>query len=119
MSTKATPLALVYDGTTLDGLVFRATSGCPPTLADFRSHKSLGLPYPPALFIRATGISAYRTRAALERARRRFGLRPATVTLELRSADIAWAVSGRHGHLTIWAPPSLLLEKVIQCDDDQ
>jgi hypothetical protein len=116
---KATPLALVYDGTALDVLVYRATAGCPPTLADFRSHESLGLPYPPALFIRATGISVYRTRKELERSRSRFDLGPATVTLELRSADVTWAESGRHGHLTIWAPPGLLLERVVQCDYDQ
>ena len=49
MPEEATPLLLVYGGTSLDGLLYRATADCPPTLDDFRSHESLGLPYPQAL----------------------------------------------------------------------
>ncbi len=91
MPEKTTPLLLVYGGTSLDGLLYRATADCPPTLDDFRSHESLGLPYPQALFIRATGISVYRTRRQLERSRVRFDLGPATATVELRTAGVAWA----------------------------
>ena len=91
MPEKATPLLLVYGGTSLDGLLYRATADCPPTLDDFRSHESLGLPYPQALFIRATGISVYRTRRQLERSRVRFDLGPATAAVELRTAGVAWA----------------------------
>ena len=91
MPEKATPLSLVYGGTSLDGLLYRATADCPPTLDDFRSHESLGLPYPQGLFIRATGISVYRTRRQLERSRVRFDLGPATAAVELRTAGVAWA----------------------------
>ena len=91
MPEKATPLLLVYGGTSLDGLLYRATADCPPTLDDFRSHESLGLPYPQALFIRATDISVYRTRRQLERSRVRFDLGPATAAVELRTAGVAWA----------------------------
>lgn len=118
VATRA-PLFLVYDGTALDGLLYRATADCPPTLDDFRSHESLGLPYPQALFIRATGISVYRSRAQLERSRVRFGLGLATATLELRTADVAWAETGHRGHLTIWAPPRTILRRVVECDHDR
>jgi hypothetical protein len=113
------PLFLVYDGTALDGLLYRATAECPPTLDDFRSHESLGLPYPQSLFIRATGISVYRTRKELERSRVRFDLGPATAAMELHTADVAWTETGRRGHITVWAPPRLLLQRVVQCDHDR
>jgi hypothetical protein len=94
----------------------RAVRSCPPSVDDFRSHESLGLPYPRAMFVRATGISVFRSRAALARVRRRFRLGSFTAALDLDSRDVAWAETGRAGHLTVWANPELLLERVIQCD---
>ncbi len=86
---------------------------------DFRSHEALGLPYPRALFVRATGISVYTDRGALDRVRHRFRLGACTAVLELRTPEVAWAETGRHGHLTVWADPAVLHERVVQCDDGQ
>jgi hypothetical protein len=119
VSIKATPLFAVYDGVNLDGLVFRAVHACPPNVDDFRSHESLGLPYPRARFVRATGISVFRTRTALDRVRRRFGLGPCTAALDLATHVVAWTEAGRPDHLTVWADPAVLLERVVQCDDAQ
>ncbi len=117
MPHKATPLFAVYSGTTLEGPVYRAVRECPPSDDDFRSHEALGLPYPRAMFVRATGISVFRSRAALGRVRRRFRLGALTATLDLTTPDVAWAHAGRCDHLTVWADPDVLLERVVQCDD--
>ena len=117
MPEWTTPLFAVYSGTALEGLVYRAVRTCPPTLDDFLSHEALGLPYPRPLFVRATGVSVFRTRAALDRVRHRFRLGPLTAVLDLISPDVAWAETGRPDHLTVWADPALLLERVVQCDD--
>lgn len=119
MPHRATPLFAVYAGDSLDRVAYRAVRACPPLVDDFRSHESLGLPYPKALFVRATGISVFTRREALDRARRRFGLGASTATLDLTTPDVAWAETGRRDHLTIWADPHLLVERVVQCDDER
>ena len=116
MPDQTTRLFVVYDGTALPDPVYRAVSTCPPRLDDFRSHDSLGLPYRRVLFVRAVGISVFSTPQALNRARKRFNLAHATAALDLHIAEIAWAETGRPDHLTVWAAPSVLLDRVLQCE---
>jgi len=52
---------------------------------------------------------------ALHRARKRFNPAQATATLDLHTAEIAWAETGRADHLTVWAVPGLL-GRVLQCE---
>jgi hypothetical protein len=116
---EATPLFLVYSASELDGVVYRAVSGCPPVLDDLRSYVELGIPHSSHQRFRATGISVFRDRGALRHRMQRFGLGPAIATLDLRETDAVWAGSGGRGHLTVWAPADDLLERVVQCDDDE
>ena len=117
MPTKATPLFLVYSASDLDSVVYRAVSGCPPRLDDFRSYVELGVPHTSRQRFRATGISVSRDTPTLRRRMKRFGLGPAIATLDLRGTEAVWTESGGRSHLTIWLPAPDLLERVVPCDD--
>ena len=41
----------------------------------------------------------------------------AVATLDLRNTPIVWARTGGRGHVTVWAPPELLLRALVQCDE--
>lgn len=113
-----TPLFLVYSASDLEGVVYRAVRGCPPTLDDFRSYVELAVPHTSRQRFRATGISVFRDRRALRKQMERFRLGPAIATLDLQRTDAVWTGGGGRGHLTIWLPADDLLEQVIQCDND-
>ena len=117
VTRKTTPLFLVYAGTALGQHVYRAVRACPPRIDDFLSYAQLGQPHGPRNHFRATGISDYLDRAALRAQTLRFGLPEAVATLSIETPDIVWTRSDGKSHVTIWAPPSLLLERVVQCDD--
>ena len=117
VSDRTTPLYLVYATSELDGVVYRAVSGCPPTLDDFRSYVELGTPHTTRQRFRASGTSVFRSRKTLRKQMRRFGLGPAIATVDLRTTDAAWAESGGSGHITVWAPADILLAQMVQCDD--
>lgn len=117
VSRKATPLYLVYAASALNGVVYRAVSGCPPTLDDFRSYVELGTLHTTRQRFRASGVSVFRDRAVLRGRMRRFGLGPAIATLDLRQTDAVWAESGGRGHVTVWAPADVLHSGMVQCDD--
>ena len=47
---------------------------------------------------------------------RRFGLGEAIAILDLTIAEVIWTKSGGPEHITVWAPPELLLACVLQCE---
>jgi len=116
---NATPLYLVYAASALEGVVYRAVSGCPPALDDLRSYVELGVPHASRQRFRATGISVFRDRGTLRRRMARFGLGTAVATLDLARTEAVWAESGSSGHITVWAPAEALLERVVQCEDHE
>ena len=116
---EATPLYLVYDETALDGLLYRIVKRCPPTLDDFRSYEALGERYDQRDFFRGTGISLQVTPGRARAIARRYQRGKGIATLDLRHSPIAWAKTGGRQHVTVWAPPELLLESVVQCVDDE
>ena len=116
MSRRPAPLYLVYDGTALDGHVFRVVRSCPPTLVDFCSYEALGRDYDRRDYFRALGVSMLtRPERAIELARR-FELGPAIATLDLKVEHIVWTASGTSHHITAWAPPGVFLARVVQCE---
>jgi hypothetical protein len=40
----------------------------------------------------------------------------AIATIDLASAGIVWSPTSRLGHPTVWAPPEMLLKRVVQCE---
>jgi len=117
MSREATPLFLVFDGTALEGLLYRIVERCPPTLGDFRSYEALGRPYDRRAFFKGVGVSMHTTRERSEKVARRYRRGRRVATVDLRGASVAWARTGGRDHLTVWAPPELLLRAVVQCDE--
>jgi hypothetical protein len=113
---KTTPLYLIYDGSALDGPLYRIVKECPPTLDDFCSYEALAIPYSKRRFFLATGVSLLTTRRAAVRLARRHDLGKAIAVVDLRVEGVIWTKSGGPGHLTVWAPPELLLERVLQCE---
>ena len=118
MSREPAPLYLVYGGAALDVLLYRIVKRCPPVLRDFQSYEALRQRYDRRDYFLGVGISAYRSRKRAEAIARRFRRGSAIVVLDVRGTAIAWAQTGRsRGHVTIWAPPELLMESVLQCDE--
>lgn len=115
----ATPLYLVYAGTALEGLVYRIVDCCPPSLDQFLSYEALGKPYDKKRFVRANGVSMFADSDSARAAARRYRLGRAIATLDIRAAEIVWSRTGGRGHLTVWAPAAMLLDRVVQCDEHE
>jgi hypothetical protein len=116
MPRRRSPLFLVYSGTALDGHVYRIVRGCPPTLDDLRSYEVLRKRYDRSDFFRGTGVSMMTNPESAVAVARRFGLGQATAVLDLRIDGVVWTESGRPNHITVWAPPELLLTRVVECE---
>lgn len=86
---------------------------------DFRSYEALELAYDRRDFFRGTGVSMYTTASRAIAVARRFALGRAVATLDLRREGVVWSRTGTRGHITVWAPPELLLACVVQCDDHE
>jgi hypothetical protein len=120
MPAEPTPLYLVFDGSALEIVLYRIVERCPPTLDDFRSYEELGRSYDRRDFILGIGVSMHTSRGRAIRIARRFGHGRGTAELDLRASAIAWARTGASGrHVTVWAPPELLLEAVVQCAEHE
>jgi len=119
VSREPTPLYFVFDGRALDELLYRIVERCPPTLDDFRSYEELGRPYDRRDFFKGVGVSMRRTHGQAISAARRYGHGRGVAAVDLRGAPIAWARTGSRGHVTVWAPPELLLRAVVQCDEHE
>lgn len=115
MSREPTPLFLVFDGSALEGLLYRIVVRCPPALDDFRSHEALGRPYDRRDFFRGVGVSMHTTSARAMAVARRFHVGRGISELDLRDSAAAWAHTGGRGHVTVWAAPEILLGAVVQC----
>ena len=119
MSREATPLFLVFEGAALDHLLFRIVERCPPTLDDFRSYEALGRVYDRRDFFKGIGVSMHVSHRRAVWIARRFGHGRGVAALELRAVPVVWARTGAPGHVTVWAPPELLLRAVVQCDEHE
>jgi hypothetical protein len=118
MAREPSPLYLVFDGSALDRLLYRIVKRCPPVLDDFESYEARRTEYDRRDFFLGVGVSMYTARARAERVAQRFRRGRAIAVLDLRGAAIAWARTGRsRRHVTVWAPPDLLLGSVLQCDE--
>lgn len=110
------PKYAVYPGTALKGSVYRAVENDPPVEDDFRSYAFAGRAYPAKDFFRATGVSMFTTRKGVERARRHWRLGDHIAELDMREDELVlWAKTGGYDHITVWAPPSVLLTYVVNC----
>jgi hypothetical protein len=116
---KATPLFLVYGGDALDGLAYRVVERCPPTETDFLSYEALGKPYDRRDFFKGTGLSMHTTRKRSQRIAQTYGVGSAVAVLDLRHPSIVWARTGGADHLTVWAPPEILLARVLECERNE
>ncbi len=119
MPHEPSPLFLVFDGAALEGLLYRIVRRCPPTLEDFCSYEVLGRSYDRRDFFKGVGVSMHTSHRRAIAVARRFDLGRGVATLELRSVPIAWARTGTRGHVTVWAPPELLMRAVVQCDEHE
>lgn len=79
----------------------------------------LGRRYNRRDFFKGVGVSMHTSRRRAISIARRFGHGRGVATLELRSVPIAWARTGTRGHVTVWAPPELLLGAVVQFDEHE
>lgn len=113
---RPTPLYEVFAGFNLSGPAYRIVRACPPTVDDFMSYEALGRRYNRRDFFRGVGVSMYARQNAAVGAARRFRLGHWIATIDLASDGIVWSPTSRFGHLTVWAPPEVLLERVVQCE---
>lgn len=115
MPRQPTPLYEVFAGSALEELVYRIVGHCPPRLEDVSSYEALGRQYDRRDFFRGTGISVYTTRERAETSACRYSRGNAIASLDLRRGGVVWAETGGRDHITVWAPPELLLSVVLQC----
>ena len=115
MARRRTPLYLVYEGRDLDGPLYRIVKRCPPTLEDFLSYEELGKPYIRRRYFRGIGVSMFRSARRAEAVARRYGHGNAVATVDLACDGVVWSPTRDPDHVTVWAPPELLLTRVVQC----
>jgi len=90
-----------------------------PSLENFSSYEALGRSYRRRDYFRALGVSFFRTRQRAAAVGARFGHARAIVVADVRREGVVWAETGGHQHITVWAPPEVLLACVVQCLDDE
>jgi len=61
----------------------------------------------------------YTTRERAREIARYFRRGRAIAAVDLRGSTVVWARTGRRGHVTVWAPPELLLDRVVQCAEHE
>jgi len=116
VSRTTTPLYEVFPGADFPGVAYRIVQRCPPTLRDFLSYEALGRRYDRRDFFKGTGVSMRTSPARARAVARRFSLGGAIATVDLAAEGIVWSPTGPRGHITVWAPPELLLACVLQCE---
>ncbi len=115
MPKKPTPLFLVYGCDAIPRPLYRIVERCPPEKDDFRSYEALGKQYDRRDFFRGVGVSMHTTRERSLAVAGRFEKGSGIAELDLHDVPLAWTESGGRGHVTVWAPPEVLLAHVIQC----
>lgn len=110
IARDAEPAFAVYPGTALTVPIYRVVGSDPAMEGDFLSYAFMGNSYPSEHFFRASGVSCHLTTRDAARAQRRFRLGPFVAELDVRTDDkLMWAKTGGPGHVTVWAPPAVLL----------
>jgi hypothetical protein len=118
VSREPTPLYLVFDGSALEGPLYRIVRRCPPVFDDFLSYEALEVTYDRRDFFKGIGVSMHTSRERAIAVARRFGHGRGVATLELRSEPIVWARTGSRSHVTVWSAEPLL-RAVVQCDEHE
>jgi len=121
LTEGAKPAYSIYRGTDLETTLFRVTETCPPGQSDFLSYVLAGRAFPPEGFFRALGVSLWLTEAKARKMARSGQLGRCYAEVDLRGRAEAYLSITNHktGHVTVWAPPRLLLECVVRCVDTE
>lgn len=116
----AEPRYLVYSGEALATTLFRVTSTCPPTAGDFISYAQTGRSFPSDQFFRAVGVSFWKTAAKTRKMAMSGHIGRCYAEVDLRRDEwIYFAVTNEQtGHVTVWAPPRVLLNSVVNCVEE-
>lgn len=117
----ADPKYIIHDGMALDATVWRVT-GDALSVDEFLSYVALEREIMAYQFFRATSVSMYLTRQGAVNANQKFNLGSHLAELELRDNRIMLARSGGADHISVWAPPGVLYNSVVNfdpIDDDQ
>lgn len=110
------PRYVIYPGTELERAVFRVVGNNPPKEDDFLAYAFAARSYPAKDFFRATGVSMFLTKKAAERGQAKWGLGNYIAELDLRADDLVlWSKTGGYDHITVWAPPAVLLTYLVNC----
>ena len=72
-----------------------------------------------SLTARGVGVSMHVTRKRAVGIARHFDVGRGVAEVDLRGSTIAWARTGGRDHVTVWAPPELLLRAVVQCGEHE
>jgi hypothetical protein len=114
----AQPKYVIYSGTDLEGPAYRVVSQCPPTPDDFISYLLAGRNFPDNIFFRATGVSMFTKWEEAEKHARSGYLGTCVAELDLADRRIYVALTNaRTGHIVVWGPTRLLVERVVNCVD--
>ena len=112
------PLYSVYRAGDHAVRCYRAASANPAQPTDFLSHMQLAEHFEWWDLHRAAGVSAWLDPKKAAALARRKGL-PVLAEIDLARGDsrIPWAQTGHPEHVTIWAPPAIVLQAVVAYAD--
>ena len=79
----------MFDGSALEGLLYRIVDRCPPALDDFRSYETLGRTYNRRDFFKGIGVSMHASRRRAIATTHRYCLGRGVSALALRVVPIA------------------------------
>jgi hypothetical protein len=102
-----------------DTALYGIVADCPPRIDDFLSYEALGKSYDRRDFFKGVGISMHTTRKRSAAVAHRYRRASAIAKLDLPDAPIVWARTGGAGHITVWAPGKLLVDRVGQCESHE
>lgn len=117
----AQPSYQVFSGAALTQTLFRVTSSCPPTSADFISYAQADRSFPNDQFFRALGVSFWTTAAKARKMARSGQLGHCYAEVDLRADEWIYCAltNERTGHVSVWAPPRVLLKSVVNCVEEE
>jgi hypothetical protein len=116
----AEPKFLIYHGADLEGPAYRVVGKCPPTPDDFVSYVVAGgRSFSPRMFFQATSVSMFVTRGEAAKLARGGTLGTCVAELDLADDRVFVALTNeRTGHLSVWAPPRVLVMLVVNCAEE-
>ena len=109
------PWFSIFRAGDLQTVCYRSVSANPAPLEDFLSHAARGSSFPWWKEVMAIGVSAWEEREAAAALAKDVLRHPYLAQIDLTQVDarLPWARTGRHGHVTLWANPPLLLQGVV------